>query len=145
MKQLNKSGAEVMKKYCIRGATDVTGFGLAGHALKMAKASNVTIKFNMKKVPLIGNVYTLVEDGCIPGASFRNLDFVEEYLFSAPGIDYNLKMISFDAQTSGGLLMSVASQIAEAVLKDLHNVGLTSATIIGEVTELQEKHIQLQN
>lgn len=145
MKQLNKSGAEVMKKYCIRGATDVTGFGLTGHALKMAKASNVTIKFNMKKVPLIGNVCTLVEDGCIPGASFRNLDFVEEYLYSAPGIDYNLKMISFDAQTSGGLLMSVASQIAEAVLKDLHNAGLTSATIIGEVTELQEKHIQLQN
>jgi selenide, water dikinase len=145
MKQLNKSGAEVMKKYCIRGATDVTGFGLTGHALKMAKASNVTIKFNMKKVPLIGNVYTLVEDGCIPGASFRNLDFVEEYLYSAPGIDYNLKMISFDAQTSGGLLMSVASRIAEAVLKDLHNAGLTSATIIGEVTELQEKHIQLRN
>jgi selenide,water dikinase len=145
MKQLNKSGAEIMKKHNIRGATDVTGFGLTGHALKMAKASNVTIKFNMKKVPLIGNVYTLVEDGCIPGASFRNLDFVEEYLYSAPGIDYNLKMISFDAQTSGGLLMSVASQIAEAVLKDLHNAGLTSATIIGEVTELQEKHIQLQN
>src|ERR1035437_28454 len=135
MKQLNKSGAEVMKKYCIKGATDITGFGLTGHALKMAKASNVTIKFNMKNVPLIGNVYNHVEDGCRPGASFRNLDFAEEYLYSAPGIDYNLKMISFDAQTSGGLLMSVASQTAQAVLKDLHTAGLTSATIIGEVTE----------
>ena len=145
MKQLNKSGAEVMKKYCIKGATDITGFGLTGHALKMAKASNVTIKFNMKNVPLIGNVYNHVEDGCIPGASFRNLDFAEEYLYSAPGIDYNLKMISFDAQTSGGLLMSVASQTAQAVLKDLHTAGLTSATIIGEVTELQGKHIRLQN
>lgn len=145
MKQLNKSGAEVMKKYCIRGATDITGFGLSGHALKMAKASNVTIKFNMKKVPLMGSVYNLVEDGCIPGASFRNLDFVEEYLYSAPGIDYNLKMISFDAQTSGGLLLSVAPQIADAVLKDLHTSGLTSATIIGEVTERQDKYIQLQN
>jgi selenide,water dikinase len=145
MKQLNKSGAEVMKKYCISGATDITGFGLSGHALKMAKASNITIKFNMKKVPLIGNVYNLVEDGCIPGASFRNLDFVEESLYSFPDLDYNLKMISFDAQTSGGLLMSVASPMAEAVLTDLHNAGLTSAAIIGEVIELQDKHIQLQN
>jgi selenide,water dikinase len=145
MKQLNKSGAEVMKKYCISGATDITGFGLSGHALKMAKASNITIKFNMKKVPLLGNVYNLVEDGCIPGASFRNLDFVEESLYSFPELDYNLKMISFDAQTSGGLLMSVASPMAEAVLTDLHNAGLTSAAIIGEVIELQDKHIQLQN
>jgi selenide,water dikinase len=54
-------------------------------------------------------------------------------------------MISFDAQTSGGLLMSVASQIAEAVLTDLHKAGITSSAIIGEVTELQDKHIQLQN
>jgi len=145
MKQLNKSGAEVMKKYSIKGATDITGFGLAGHALKMAKASSVTITFNMKKVPLIGNTYSLIEDGCIPGASFRNLDFVEEYLYSAPDIDYNLKMIAFDAQTSGGLLMSVHSQMAEAVLKDLHAAGLTSASIIGVVTEFQDKYINLQN
>ena len=145
MKQLNKSGAEVMKKYSIKGATDITGFGLAGHALKMAKASSVTITFNMKKVPLIGNTYSLIEDGCIPGASFRNLDFVEEYLYSAPDIDYNLKMIAFDAQTSGGLLMSVHSKMAEAVLKDLHAAGLTSASIIGVVTEFQDKYINLQN
>jgi selenide,water dikinase len=145
MKQLNKSGADVMKKYSIKGATDITGFGLAGHAIKMAKASSVTITFNMKKVPLIGNAYSLVEDGCIPGASFRNLDFVEEYLHSAPDIDYNLKMIAFDAQTSGGLLMSVHSQMAEAVLKDLHTAGLTSASIIGVVTEFQDKYINLQN
>jgi selenide,water dikinase len=145
MKQLNKSGADVMKKYSIKGATDITGFGLAGHAIKMAKASSVTITFNMKKVPLIGNAYSLVEDGCIPGASFRNLDFVKEYLYSAPDIDYNLKMIAFDAQTSGGLLMSVHSQMAEAVLKDLHTAGLTSASIIGVVTEFQDKYINLQN
>ena len=145
MKQLNKSGAEVMKKYSIKGATDITGFGLAGHALKMAKASSVTITFNMKKVPLIGNTYSLIEDGCIPGASFRNLDFVEEYLYSAPDIDYNLKMIAFDAQTSGGLLMSVHSKMAEAVLKDLHAAGLTSASIIGVVTEFQDKYINLHN
>ena len=67
MKLLNKSGAEVMKKYNIKGATDVTGFGLAGHALKMAKASSVSLNINMRDVPLIGESYRLVDEGCIPG------------------------------------------------------------------------------
>ena len=84
MKQLNKSGAEVMKKYNIKGATDITGFGLAGHALKMAKASNVSIKINMKKVPSDWDTYNLVDEGCIPGASFRNLEYAEKELLSHP-------------------------------------------------------------
>jgi selenide, water dikinase len=145
MKLLNKTGAEVMKKYKLKGATDITGFGLAGHALKMAVASKVSVKINMGKVPLIGNVYHLIDDGCIPGASFRNLDYADEHLLAAPDLDYNLKMIAFDAQTSGGLLMSVAPETADAVLTDLHSAGLTSSAIIGEVTEFMGKHIQLFN
>jgi selenide,water dikinase len=144
MKLLNKSGAEVMKQYDIKGATDITGFGLAGHALKMALASNVSVKIKMEKVPLIGDTYKLVDDGCIPGASFRNLEYVEEHLITAPGLDYNLKMIAFDAQTSGGLLMSVSPDISDAVLKDLHVAGLTSAAIIGSVTGDNEKYLILE-
>jgi selenide, water dikinase len=145
MKLLNKSGAEIMQKYAVRGATDVTGFGLAGHALKMAMASKVSIKINMKQVPLIGNVYSLIDAGCIPGASFRNLEFVDEHLFPASDLDYNLKMISVDAQTSGGLLMSVSPKKAEAVITDLKTAGLTTAAFIGEVTELQKKYLYLEN
>lgn len=145
MKLLNKTGAEVMKRYNVRGATDVTGFGLAGHALKMALASKVSIKINMGNVPLISNVYNLIDDGCIPGASFRNLDYVEEHLLPVADLDYNLKMIAFDAQTSGGLLMSVSPDIVEKVLLDLHSTGLTASAVVGEVTELQEKYISLGN
>jgi selenide,water dikinase len=145
MKLLNKSGAEVMKRFNIRGATDITGFGLAGHALKMAKASGVSIRINMRDVPLIGNSYSLIDDGCIPGVSFRNLDYAEKDIDFASDLDYNLKMIAFDAQTSGGLLMSVASMRVESVLNDLRTAGLTTAAIIGEVSELQGKYIQLQN
>ncbi len=145
MKLLNKTGAEVMKKYGISGATDVTGFGLAGHALKMAKASKVSIKFNMKKVPLIGNVYNLVDAGCIPGASFRNIEYAEKDIDFAPGLDYNLKMIAFDAQTSGGLLMSVSQNIVVEVLKDLHAAGLLSAKVIGSVTQKSEKDLIFEN
>jgi len=143
MKLLNKSGADVMKKHGIVGATDITGFGLAGHTLKMAKASGVTIKINMKDVPLIGNTYKLIDDGCIPGASFRNLDYAEQDIDFATDLDYNLKMIAFDAQTSGGLLMSVSEKIAGNVIDDLQNNGLISAAVIGRVTVKKEKYLSM--
>jgi len=145
MKLLNRVGADIMKKYEIRGATDVTGFGLAGHALKMALASKVSIKLNMSKVPLMGNVYNLIDDGCIPGASFRNLEYVEEHLITSPDLDYNLKMIAFDAQTSGGLLMSVATEKTSEVLSDLQGAGLTSAAVVGTVTTYKGKHLILED
>lgn len=144
MKVLNKSGAEVMKKYNIKGATDITGFGLAGHSLKVAMASKVSVKIRMNKVPLIGNTYNLVDEGCIPGASFRNLEYVEEHLFTATDLDYNLKMIAFDAQTSGGLLMSVPANKANDVLADLHSAELSYSAIIGEVTEMQDRYLILR-
>lgn len=143
MKLLNKSGADVMKKHGIVGATDITGFGLAGHTLKMAKASGVTIKINMKDVPLIGNTYKLIDDGCIPGASFRNLDYAEQDIDFATDLDYNLKMIAFDAQTSGGLLMSVPEKIAGNVIDDLQNNGLISASVIGRVTVKNENYLSM--
>ena len=144
MKLLNKSGAEVMKKYNIRGATDVTGFGLAGHALKMAKASNVSLKINMNDVPLIGESYKLVDEGCIPGASFRNLDYAENDIDFASDLDYNLKMMAFDAQTSGGLLISAPAEMVENILEGLIKTGLTESKVIGKAIEFQEKSVYLK-
>ncbi len=145
MKMLNKTGAEIMKKFNVKGATDVTGFGLAGHALKMAKASNVSMLFNLSRVPLIGNTYRLVDEGCIPGASFRNLDFVENDTSFGSDLNYNLKMIAMDAQTSGGLLMCVQPEISDQVISDLHLAGLTQSAVIGRVTEKQEKYLCLED
>ncbi len=143
MKLLNASGAEVMKKYGIIGATDITGFGLAGHVLKMAKASSVSVTLNMKRVPLIGKTYSLVDQGCIPGASFRNLEYAEKDASFVPDLDYNLKMIAFDAQTSGGLLMCVPQNKAGDVISDLHSAGLRISSVIGSVTEKREKFLYL--
>lgn len=145
MKLLNKSGAEIMKKFNIRGATDITGFGLAGHALKMARASKVSMVINMKKVAYIGDSYTLIDEGCIPGASFRNLDYAEKSIDFAPGLDYNLKMLAFDAQTSGGLLFSAPAENVNKILEDLHSTGLLDSSIIGYVTGSEEKCIYLNN
>jgi len=145
MKLLNKSGAEVMKKHNNAGATDITGFGLAGHALKMAKASKVSISIGMKQVPLIGKTYSLLDDGCIPGASFRNLDYAEKDIEFASDLDYNLKMIAFDAQTSGGLLFAVPAGKVDHVLEDLNNSGLLKSRVIGYATGPKEKFIYLNN
>jgi selenide,water dikinase len=145
MKLLNKTGADVMKKHNIKGATDITGFGLAGHCLKMAKASKVSFTINMKEVPLLGNAYHLIDEGCIPGASFRNLDYAEKDIEFAANLDYNLKMIAFDAQTSGGLLFAAPAEKAKTILKDLHVAGLVDSKVIGQVTDIKEKFIYLNN
>jgi selenide,water dikinase len=133
MMRLNNDGALLMQKHGIRGATDITGFGLAGHALKMARASAVTICLNMRSVPLIEGTYNLADMGCIPGAAFRNLDYTEQEAFFDEGLDYNLKMIAHDAQTSGGMLISVAGEKADALLADLREAGHGDAAIIGNV------------
>ncbi len=145
MKLLNNSGATVMKRYKVKGATDITGFGLAGHALKMARASKVQLVLNMRKIPLIGKTYSLVDEGCIPGASFRNLDYAEKDIDFENGLDYTLKMIAFDAQTSGGLLICAPPDDTDKILDALHESGLTSSTVIGNVRESGEKHIHLCN
>jgi selenide,water dikinase len=145
MKQLNKSGAEVMKKFGVTGATDITGFGLAGHAMKMARASKVSIVLNMKLIPLIGDTYRLIDDGCIPGASFRNLDYAEKDAAFSADLDYNLKMAAFDAQTSGGLLICVSPEKASEIISELKNAGLPESAIIGVVTQQKDKHLYLNN
>jgi selenide,water dikinase len=143
MKLLNKSAAEVMQKFTIRGATDITGFGLAGHTLKMARASNVSINLNMAKVPLLNNTLKLVEDGCIPGASFTNLEYTEKDAEFSSDLSYNLKMMAFDSQTSGGLLISVKAVRAEEMMNELRSAGLTRAAIVGKVTARKEKLLYL--
>jgi selenide,water dikinase len=129
----------------VKGATDVTGYGLAGHALKMAKASKVTLNINMKKVPLIGDTYRLVDEGCIPGASFSNLDFAEVNTCFSTDLDYNLKMIAFDAQTSGGLLFCARSGIRDNIIHDLKKAGLKDSCVIGNVTESKNKLLCLSD
>lgn len=144
MKQLNKTAAAMMNGY-VAGCTDITGFGLAGHALKMARASGVTIRLNMRSVPLITQAYDLVNQGCIPGAAFGNLDYAGDDTSFAPDLDYNLKMAAFDAQTSGGLLIAIPEAHAETVVNKMHAEGLTSAAIIGETVPRQDHSLIIEN
>jgi selenide, water dikinase len=141
MKQLNAAGAKVMNRFSVTAATDITGFGLIGHAKKMADGSHVTIKLFAERVPAMPQVLDLIEMGCIPGAAFRNKEFAMSGCHFDPGLDYNRTMLLFDAQTSGGLLMAVKASDADAIINALKNEGHPMAAIVGEVGARNEKSI----
>lgn len=142
MKLLNKAGASCMQLYGVKGATDVTGFGLLGHALKMAEASGVTLQLSLSSLPVLPQVMSLLESGCIPGAAFRNAAFVKEHVLYAPTCTVEQKMLACDAQTSGGLLIGVDADKAENLLAELHATSLhPKATVIGEVIPRRNKAI----
>ena len=140
MKMLNKSAAEVMQKYDVRAATDVTGFSLIGHSKNIASASDVTLRIDSSKVPLLPGAYELADLGCIPGASFKNQRFLEQFC-EVQEIDYNIKMLMFDAQTSGGILMCIKPEFVESALQDLLQNGCPDSAVIGEVIDKGEKDI----
>ncbi|WP_462317483.1 selenide, water dikinase SelD [Marinilabilia sp.] len=145
MKLLNKKGGEIMSKHGVRSATDVTGFGLLGHALKMAEASDVSLAIRSRDLPLLDQAAELANDGCIPGASFRNLSFVQPSLHIAKLVEPHLKMLACDAQTSGGLLMCVSPDKVHELLAGLKaSGGHQQACVIGEVLPKTRKSIYLE-
>ena len=133
MKQLNRAGAEVMQRHGVRAATDITGFGLLGHARGLARASGATLRIRAADVPLLPGALALADAGCLPGACFRNQSAMEADLRIDRSVDYARRMALLDAQTSGGLLMCVPPGRVEAVLADLRAAGHPRAARIGEV------------
>ena len=143
MQQLNRAGAEVMQACAVKAGTDITGFGLLGHVMQMAAASRVTVRIQASRVPLLAGALALAEAGCLPGAMFRNLDYVDNRTRFAPGLDYSLKMLLLDPQTSGGLCFGVAFEQAQAALDRLHDAGYAAAAIIGETIARQDHSIEV--
>lgn len=145
MKLLNKSSAVVMQDYGIRGATDITGFGFLGHGMRMADASQVSFRIQTDKIPHFSEAAELLEEGCIPGAAFRNLEFTREQTFLHPSVSYEQKMLCCDAQTSGGLLMAVPPKLADEVLNSLKTkAGLPSSEIVGEALPRSKYSLYLE-
>jgi selenide,water dikinase len=144
MKLLNKSGGEVMQKFNLKGATDITGFGLLGHAMRMADASGVTIRIDSQRLPHFQEALALLEEGCIPGAAFRNLEFVKAHTNFGSALNYERKMLCCDAQTSGGLLMAVPADIAQEILEQLKTkAGFPESAIIGEAVPRSRRSLYL--
>lgn len=134
MVALNQRAAECLEGLTVHALTDITGFGLLGHALEMAAASQVELTFYAAQVPILDTAREYAAMGLVPAGSHANRCFCEPCLFVAPGVDPMLVDICSDAQTNGGLLIAVAPEHAYNLLKRLQNQGITAAARIGEVT-----------
>ena len=137
MRQLNRAGAEAMVEAGVKSATDITGFGLAGHLLGMLKASGTAAKLRFSDIPLLPGVQELAERGVVPGGTRNNLDAFDAQVAWGDGITDEEKLIFCDAQTSGGLLIAVPSASTQAVLDGLARRGVTGA-VIGRVVAEEE-------
>jgi selenide, water dikinase len=134
MERLNAEAGRLALAHGARAATDITGFGLTGHALGMAKASNVGIRFVFDRLPVHEGFYRLAKAGVTTGCTVANEDNVEAVFADRAGLDRVQREVLFDPQTSGGLLLAVSPESAPALLADLVASGHRAAEV-GEVLE----------
>jgi len=145
MIQLNDVAAEAMLEIGVNSATDVTGFGLAGHAYEMAAGSGTTIILSLSKLPLLPGAEAFARKPYLTRASATNAGYVAPELLKEGQIDPVRLEFFYDAQTSGGMFISVPSEKADALLVKLHERGITAATIVGEVVEKRDKALIVRN
>lgn len=133
MSALNKDAAEAMQEVGVNGCTDITGFGLLGHASEMARASGVSMNIVAGQVPLLQAARDYVKIGIVPAGTRNNLKYINKFVDFADEVPEADRLILSDAITSGGLLISVPGTKAELLLQNLHSRGVKDAAIIGDV------------
>ena len=141
MAELNKYGYEGMQGVKVDGCTDITGFGLIGHAAEMAKAGNVRLELYAERVPIFDRALEFAADGILPAGAHNNMSYLEKDV-----MDYTIRVPQerldclYDPQTSGGLLLAVDPANAAALEQELRAAGLP-ASIVGEILPKQEIEI----
>jgi selenide,water dikinase len=141
MTELNSAAARAMAAFGANACTDVTGFGLAGHALEMAEGSHVTIAIDMESVPLLPDALIMASRGLLTGGGMANIEFTSRSLEVRGELEREQKMLLHDPQTSGGLLVSIPSGNADEFLSELVSSGVEGAAVIGEVLDKSEKSL----
>ena len=142
MKRLNRDACEILKEFEIHACTDVTGFGLGGHATEMAVASNRTIVIDTKKLPVLPDVEAFASMGLIPGGAYRNREFAEKNGVKSTAMLWREDVV-FDPQTSGGLLAAAAEKDVPEIMEKLDAAGL-QAGMIGEVVDRREWTLEIR-
>lgn len=132
MKRLNDKAGQLAVEFNLRAGTDITGFGFLGHAMEMADASGVGLRFEFAKIPFISCARKYAEMGCFAGGAFDNKRFFEAKVQFANSLDEENQMLLFDPQTSGGLLLGVPQEKLEAFLARAREIG-QSAWVAGRV------------
>lgn len=145
MTSLNKKAKEVIENYPISACTDITGFGLAGHAMEMAASSKVTFEIDVNKVPYIDGALEMAKMGLVPAGTYNNKDYISGDVESC-NIEECYLDLMYDPQTSGGLLITLAESEVENIMKDFEKKNMdTKVAVIGRVLEKQEKSIVLKS
>jgi selenide,water dikinase len=134
MKRLNRRAAQAMQKAGAHAATDVTGFGLLGHAAEMAELSGVSMRFRAEDIPLMDGALTYAEAGHVPGGSGRNWTYFDPVVSWKTGFSETIKRLLFDAQTSGGLLIALPSAHLPGMEEEM-SAGDAPCWVVGEVEE----------
>jgi len=134
MATLNKGAAEAMMRVGINSCTDITGFGLMGHLRGITRGSKVGAIINASDVPVLPGVWDLLGKNVVPGGTFRNMNGVEDSVDWDKSLTDQQRLLMCDAQTSGGLLISVTKDKVEKLLSDLEISGVETRVIVGEIT-----------
>jgi len=135
MVQLNKAACEAMQEVGVNAATDITGFGLVGHALDMAEASRVRIEISSHRVPLMEEAAAFLRQGLVPEGDYANQRFCEKRVRIPDSVDEAVIGLLHDAQTSGGLLISVPEEKASLLFARLLEKGLVEVADIGRIVD----------
>jgi len=144
MATLNKKPSEIMQHYRVHACTDVTGFGLLGHLYEMMKGSGVSARLSYSQIPILEEAFQYAGGETVPGGTKSNQKFLEAFVALSPKISPEQATLIFDAQTSGGLILSTQPEDAAALLQELHREGVTDARLIGEVVPGEAGRISVE-
>ena len=133
MSTLNRKASELMMEVEVHACTDVTGFGLLGHASEMIEGTDVGMVLYSSAIPFFPEAKEFATMGLVPAGTYHNKEFRSHMIEPATEISDDMLLILFDAQTSGGLLISVPDSEAKPLLKRMHEHGIAEAAIIGEI------------
>lgn len=143
MAELNRAAGEAASLSGTHACTDVTGFGLLGHAYEMAKASGVSLRLFSAEVPLLTGARELAAMGIVPAGAYANAEYLTPFVAFREDVSRTLRDLMLDPQTSGGLLAALPRESAQRMLEQLEGC-VPHATIIGEVLPAQEKAILVE-
>lgn len=143
MASLNKKGKQVVEKYDVSACTDITGFGLLGHCVEMAQASEVTFELRVKDIAYFEDAIDYAKMGLVPAGAYKNRGYSMGKVEAGAVKEYYLDLL-YDPQTSGGLLISVSPEYVQEMLRDFEKAGMdTAVSIIGKVADKSDKLIRL--
>lgn len=143
MLSLNKTASRIMRSHPVHACSDVTGYGLMGHALEMASGSSVTLILESAKLPLLHRTARLAEKGYLSEGYKRNREYLKNKTSVEKSVREGLVATAFDPQTSGGLLIALAQRRASRLVEELQANEVKGATVIGYATSLQKAWVRL--